>query len=280
MQPFSAIILPLTQSQICSYCLHNLFEHSRNQLAQSRCHFAQPRNHFLSYHVILFIHHFRHKGSQIDESRHNHFSQSQKLFRNHTTFDSITNKFLFFTQLRNFFAQSRNYFKRNHATFLPHHAPNLLNHALQSGWHFSQPFCTQSRTLIFHHFRHKGSPIDEEEEWTHANVDDEEAEVETVEDVIKEVEYDEEDPGEDFFDRYPTCDYEDDLEELKEEEYDKTRDHLTKRLEKHNENVQLMRKSNFMLKAKIDRLYDLLQMQKEKHHDLRLELTRMLADIQ
>jgi hypothetical protein len=41
-----------------------------------------------------------------------------------------------------------------------------------------------------------------------------------------------------------------------------------------------MRKSNFMLKAKIDRLYDLLQMQKEKHHDLRLELTRMLADIQ
>ena len=41
-----------------------------------------------------------------------------------------------------------------------------------------------------------------------------------------------------------------------------------------------MRKSNFMLKSKIDRLYDILQMQKEKHHDLKLELTRMLADIQ
>ena len=57
-------------------------------------------------------------------------------------------------------------------------------------------------------------------------------------------------------------------------------DKLKKKVEKHHERVLTMRRSNFMLKSKIDRLYDILQMQKEKHHDLKLELTRMLADIQ
>ena len=57
-------------------------------------------------------------------------------------------------------------------------------------------------------------------------------------------------------------------------------DKLKKKVEKHRERVLTMRRSNFMLKSKIDRLYDILQMQKEKHHDLKLELTRMLADIQ
>ena len=55
---------------------------------------------------------------------------------------------------------------------------------------------------------------------------------------------------------------------------------LKKKIDKHHDRVLTMRKSNFMLKSKIDRLYDILQMQKEKHHDLKLELTRMLADIQ
>ena len=41
-----------------------------------------------------------------------------------------------------------------------------------------------------------------------------------------------------------------------------------------------MRKSNFMLKSKIDRLFDILQMQREKHRDIKQELARMLADIQ
>ena len=42
---------------------------------------------------------------------------------------------------------------------------------------------------------------------------------------------------------------------------------------------QLMRKSNFTLKSKIDVLMDLLQVQKEKHLDLKQELNRMLIDI-
>ena len=52
------------------------------------------------------------------------------------------------------------------------------------------------------------------------------------------------------------------------------------KIEKHGDYLATMRKSNFMLKSKIDRLYDILQMQKEKHHDLNQELNRMLADIQ
>ena len=39
-------------------------------------------------------------------------------------------------------------------------------------------------------------------------------------------------------------------------------------------------KSNFRLKSKIDGLFKILQMQREKHRDLKQELTRMLADIQ
>ena len=57
-------------------------------------------------------------------------------------------------------------------------------------------------------------------------------------------------------------------------------DKLNENYEAHTERVATMRRSNFMMKSKIDRLYDILQMQKEKHHDLNQELTRMLADIQ
>ena len=53
----------------------------------------------------------------------------------------------------------------------------------------------------------------------------------------------------------------------------------TFRLESHSEKIQLMRKSNFNLKSKIDILMDLLQVQKEKHLDLKQELNRMLIDI-
>ena len=63
-------------------------------------------------------------------------------------------------------------------------------------------------------------------------------------------------------------------------DHDAKKDKLKKKIDRHQERVLTMRKSNFMLKSKIDRLYDILQMQKEKHHDLKLELTRMLADIQ
>ena len=55
---------------------------------------------------------------------------------------------------------------------------------------------------------------------------------------------------------------------------------MNRKIDKHGDYLAMMRKSNFMLKSKIDRLYDILQMQKEKHHDLNQELNRMLADIQ
>ena len=105
---------------------------------------------------------------------------------------------------------------------------------------------------------------------------------ETLDEIVKAAdEPDKEDPGAELFVNYPHSDGEDiDEEDLEEEDYEPTRQMLNKTVEHHNENVQLMRKSNFMLKAKIDLLYDILQQQKEKHHDLRLELTRMLADIQ
>ena len=126
----------------------------------------------------------------------------------------------------------------------------------------------------------------DEEDWEAADgMEVDEAE-DSVEDIIKEAEEDEyntevEDAGADLFDNYPESDEEDFDENLiQEDDYDSVRDSINKRVEGHADNVQLMRKSNYRMKTKIDRLYDILQMQKEKHHDLRQELTRMLADIQ
>ena len=63
------------------------------------------------------------------------------------------------------------------------------------------------------------------------------------------------------------------------DDHDGQKEALNKRLEAHSERIQLMRKSNFTLKSKIDILMDLLQVQKEKHLDLKQELNRMLLDI-
>ena len=82
--------------------------------------------------------------------------------------------------------------------------------------------------------------------------------------------------GHHLFDCYPE-DYDDDD---RPEDKEKHVELLNGRVEKHGENLQLMRKSNFMLKSKIDRLFDILQMQREKHRDIKQELARMLADIQ
>ena len=126
----------------------------------------------------------------------------------------------------------------------------------------------------------------DEEDWEATDgMEVDEAE-DSVEDIIKEAEEDEynteiDDAGADLFDNYPESDEEDFDENLiQEDDYDSVRDSINKRVERHADNVQLMRKSNYRMKTKIDRLYDILQMQKEKHHDLRQELTRMLADIQ
>ena len=126
----------------------------------------------------------------------------------------------------------------------------------------------------------------DEEDWEAADGMEVDEVEDSVEDIIKEAEEDEyntevDDAGADLFDNYPESDEEDFDENLiQEDDYDSVRDSINKRVEGHADNVQLMRKSNYRMKTKIDRLYDILQMQKEKHHDLRQELTRMLADIQ
>ena len=105
---------------------------------------------------------------------------------------------------------------------------------------------------------------------------------ETLDDIIKlaEEEDEDEDPGHDLFDNYPLSEEEEEDEEVEDESQEDKLDRLNDKCERHSERVATMRRSNFMMKSKIDRLYDILQMQKEKHHDLHQELTRMLADIQ
>ena len=75
------------------------------------------------------------------------------------------------------------------------------------------------------------------------------------------------------------ADNEEDTDINNTEEFDAQKEALNKRLESHTEKIQLMRKSNFGLKSRIDILMDLLQVQKEKHLDLKQELNRMLIDI-
>ena len=72
---------------------------------------------------------------------------------------------------------------------------------------------------------------------------------------------------------------EDDTEEIPEGDLTDQRQALQLSIDRQAEQVQLMRKSNFLLKSKIDIISDLLQVQKEKHHDLKQELNRMLVDI-
>jgi transcriptional regulator with XRE-family HTH domain len=114
--------------------------------------------------------------------------------------------------------------------------------------------------------------------------DYEEEEVEeTLDDIIHLAEGDdgEEDPGHDLFEHYPESEEEDEQEEeYDDKDYDHQTERLNDRIGRHGDNLSTMRKSNFLLKSKIDRLFDILQMQREKHHDLNQELTRMLADIQ
>ncbi|CAB4058077.1 unnamed protein product [Lepeophtheirus salmonis] len=61
---------------------------------------------------------------------------------------------------------------------------------------------------------------------------------------------------------------------------EETTEFLNAQIESQTANVHNMRKCNFSIKSKIDRLHDVLQYEKERHQDLKQELTRMLADIQ
>jgi len=126
---------------------------------------------------------------------------------------------------------------------------------------------------------HKKDTFDEDEDDIFDSDEDADDVEETLDDIIKaaEDEDEDEDPAHDLFDNYPESDDEEDMADLDDEA---KLDKLNENYEAHTERVATMRRSNFMMKSKIDRLYDILQMQKEKHHDLNQELTRMLADIQ
>ena len=119
----------------------------------------------------------------------------------------------------------------------------------------------------------------EEEDWMGEEEEEEDVD-ETLEDILKLAEEEDgdegEDPGHHLFDHYPESDGEDGDGETAE----KTVEVLGAKVERHSENLHLMRRSNFLLKSKIDRLFDILQMQREKHRDIKQELARMLADIQ
>jgi len=144
-------------------------------------------------------------------------------------------------------------------------------------------YFSDDEDLVVNTHKHD-DPDPEHEDWETNDIEVDEAE-DNVNDILMladEDDYDNEDTaGAALFDDYPESDEEDvDENQVQEEDYEPTRESINKRVERHHDNVQLMRRSNFRLKGKIDRLYDILQMQKEKHHDLRQELTRMLADIQ
>ncbi len=117
---------------------------------------------------------------------------------------------------------------------------------------------------------------DEDEEAEEEEEDEDEDVDETLEDILilAEDDGDEEDPGHNLFENYP------EEARVDEEDREKRMELLNSLVDKHHEYLLLMRKSNFMLKSKIDRLFDILQMQREKHRDIKQELARMLADIQ
>ena len=145
----------------------------------------------------------------------------------------------------------------------------------QTAEELEECYFSDEEDLVVNTHKRDGEGEDEEDE----EFSDEENDVEeTLDDIIKlaEDEDEEQDPGHDLFESYPMSDEEEEEDLDDEGKIAK----LNGRCEKHNDRVATMRRSNFMMKSKIDRLYDILQMQKEKHHDLHQELTRMLADIQ
>jgi len=121
---------------------------------------------------------------------------------------------------------------------------------------------------------------EDEEEDEYAEFLEEDDMEESVEDILKCAEESEDvevDPGSAIFDKLNEDTIEDEMEDSG---YEQQLDHFNQRIEQETEKVQMMRKSNFSLKSKIDIMYDILQTQKEKHYDLKQELNRMLTDIQ
>merc|ERR1711894_367068 len=98
---------------------------------------------------------------------------------------------------------------------------------------------------------------------------------ENIEEILQSAEECEEledDTGARLFDKILANEESDNEDEEPEaDNFNKMSEHLNKKIEHQQENVKLMRRSNFGLKSKIDILYDILQTQKEKHYDLKQE---------
>jgi len=135
--------------------------------------------------------------------------------------------------------------------------------------------------LVENPYAKEKSADDEEDSAEMADFLEDDDMEESVEEILKSAEESEEietDPGAVLFTK---LNEDSDTEcELDANDHIKMTEHLNKKIEHEIEKVQLMRKSNFGLKSKIDILYDILQTQKEKHFDLKQELNRMLSDIQ
>ena len=110
--------------------------------------------------------------------------------------------------------------------------------------------------------------------------DDMEENIEEILQSAEECEEAEDDLGAGLFDKFINNEESDNEgEEPDADDFNKMSEHLNKKIERQQENIKLMRQSNFGLKSKIDILYDILQTQKEKHYDLKQELNRMLSDV-
>ena len=110
--------------------------------------------------------------------------------------------------------------------------------------------------------------------------DDMEENIEEILQSAEECEELEDDLGAGLFDKFINNEESDNEgEEPDADDFNKMSEHLNKKIERQQENIKLMRQSNFGLKSKIDILYDILQTQKEKHYDLKQELNRMLSDV-
>ena len=71
---------------------------------------------------------------------------------------------------------------------------------------------------------------------------------------------------------------EDDTEEIPEGDLTDQRQALELSVDRQAGEVQLMRKSNFLLKSKIDIISDLLQVQKEKHQVVKQEINKVFNE--
>ncbi|XP_040578937.1 uncharacterized protein sals isoform X2 [Lepeophtheirus salmonis] len=117
--------------------------------------------------------------------------------------------------------------------------------------------------------------------------EEEEEEEETLSEIIQLAEDElEEEEIKQFQELFDLQKESDEMKKVKErlesltQNKEETTEFLNAQIESQTANVHNMRKCNFSIKSKIDRLHDVLQYEKERHQDLKQELTRMLADIQ